>query len=391
MSQVRRPQFSHAVSNLHVNSTERTEPFPPRKAGARSSWLGPLVLLIAAGLLVWALKTVLLFFAIVFLLAIVLNPVVSFLERKGLKRLFGVLLVLLVGAGVLAVALFFLIPTLLDQIVGLLTQVPQLWIHLRSRLETLGQNYPEIQQAVLPKIDKMVSSIGAQPGNLVRIVVQSAFEVVGGVLGIIFGVLAVTYALLDPEPLVFCYLALVPDRHREGARRTLVRLMAQMSAWARGVVINGIVMGLSEGIALALIGVQPAYVFGVIAFLGEFVPMIGPIFASIPALLVALSLGFSKFVAALAAILVIQQVEENLLVPVIFGREMSLHPVSILFFTMAMGTLFGLAGAVLAVPAAAFFKIVVEEFYLGQRPHDRAPTEALAKRIVRPKADHQPK
>jgi predicted PurR-regulated permease PerM len=348
-----------------------------------------LALLVAAGLLVWALKAVLLFFAIVFLLAIVLNPMVAFLERKGLKRGFGVALLLLTGASALVLALLFLIPTLLDQVGDLLDQVPRRWVRLRSLVATLGYRYPEIQH-VLRDVDKVVNGIGEQPGQLTRILVQSAFNLVGGVLGIVFGALALTFVLLEPEPLVACYLALVPDRHREGARRTLVRLMAHMAAWARGVVINGLAMGVSTGVALALIGVQPAFIFGVIAFLGEFVPIIGPILGSVPALLVALSLGLGKFAAALAAFLVIQQVEQNLPVPFIFGQEMNLHPVSIPFFTMAMGSLFGLAGMVLAVPAAAFFKIALEEFYLGQRAQSQPPIEAEAKRIVRPRAG-QPK
>ena len=96
----------------------------------------------------------------------------------------------------------------------------------------------------------------------------------------------------------------------------------------------------------------------------------------------------TKFWLALAAILFVQQVEVNFLVPYILGKEMRLNPVLILFFTVAMGWLFGLAGAILALPAAALTKIVIEEFYLRPREVDYAPLERDADRIVRTESAH---
>ena len=137
------------------------------------------------------------------------------------------------------------------------------------------------------------------------------------------------------------------------------------------------------GQVAGLLGVQPAFVFGVLAFFGEFLPNIGPVLVAFPVLFVALGISVSKFWLALAAILFVQQIEVNFLVPFILGKQMRLNPVLILFFTVAMGWLFGLAGAILALPAAALTKIVIEEFYLRPRRIDYAPLEREADRIVR--------
>ncbi len=107
--------------------------------------------------------------------------------------------------------------------------------------------------------------------------------------------------------------------------------------------------------------------FGVFAFLGEFLPNIGAFLVAIPILFVALSLGATKFWLALLIIVIVYQVELNLLVPVVLGKEMHLHPVNILFSTLAMASLFGILGAILAVPAAALVQIIVDEFYLKSR------------------------
>ncbi|PYL60121.1 MAG: hypothetical protein DMF24_11150 [Verrucomicrobia bacterium] len=211
-----------------------------------------------------------------------------------------------------------------------------------------------------------------------RGVAAHAIGLVGGVASFVFAILLLVFVLASPRPLVAAYLALAPDRYREQAHRTLARLMRQMTAWARGVAINGIITGLSIGVSLWLIGVQPALIFGVFAFLGEFLPTIGAFLVSIPILLVALSMGATKFWLALLVIVIVYQVELNVLVPGVLGKEMRLHPVNILFFTLATATMFGLLGVFLAVPAAALVQIVIDEFYLQPRKPDYTALDTRA-------------
>jgi putative permease len=344
-------------------------------------WLGLLVLLILAAFLIWTLKSILLLFAVVFLVAMVLNPIVAFLQRKGMNRGLAVALLGLAFVALFALALSFLIPPFLSQVDDLIRQTPDAWRRVQAQVLAFGQRYPSIQQSI-PEADKVMNTLGARAGDLLRLLFNSSFRIVGGLFGSILAVLLLVFVLADPQPLVARLLTLVPEQHREPSRRTVLRLTQQMAAWARGVVINGTISAVTTGLLLWFIGVQPVVVFGFIAFLGEFVPMIGPVLTSIPALFVALSLGFDKFGLALLAVLFVQQVETNVLVPFILGKSMELNPVSILFFTLAMSSLFGLTGAVLAVPAAALFKIVIEEFYLRHQALNQDQIQAQAKQII---------
>jgi putative permease len=344
-------------------------------------WLGLLVLLISAALLAWALKSILLLFAVVFLVAMVLNPIVAFLQRRRIHRGLAVALLALALVAVFALALSFLIPPLLTQVDELIRQTPKAWNRVQAQVQAFGQRYPSIQQAI-PEADKVLDTVGARAGDLLGLLYKSSFRIVGGLFGSVFAVLLLAFVLINPQPLVVRFLTLVPDHYREASRRTLLRLTQQMAAWARGVVINGTISAVTTGLLLWFIGVQPALVFGFIAFLGEFVPMIGPVLTSIPALFVALSMGVDKFGLALLVVLFVQQVETNVLVPFILGKSMELNPVSILFFTLAMSSLFGLTGAVLAVPAAALFKIVIEEFYLRHRLLNENQIKSQATQII---------
>ena len=344
-------------------------------------WLGLIVLFAVLAILVWALESVLLLFAVVFLIAMVLNPLVAALEKRGLKRVLAVALLLLAALAVVALMLFLVVLPLLDQIGELARRAPEYAGRLRAHFDAFAQRYPVLQQAI-PPVDQIANTSGAQATGVATFLLRSTFGIAGGVLAAAVAVLLLVFVLSNPQPLVRAYLELVPDRHRESARRSLVRLLVQMKAWAKGVAINGTITGISTGLLMWWVGVQPALVFGALTFLGEFIPNIGPVIMAIPALFVAASMGASTFGLALLAILFVQQVETNLLVPFILGKEMQLNPVSILFFSVAMASLFGLAGAILAVPAAALTKIVLEEFYLRPRGRDRAAIDAQAREIV---------
>ena len=345
------------------------------------------VIVIAGWLLLHALVPVLLLFGIVILLAMVLNPLVVALERRRVPRPIGAALVLIALATIAVLVVAVAVPTFTNELQSLIQRLPGAWQSIRGQIADFAGRYPALQNA-LPQADQIATTVGNQAGTMANVLLRSTLGVVGGVFVFVFSLLVLIFVLANPNPLVTGYLALIPDRHRDKAQRTLIRMMDQMTAWARGVAINGVITGASTGILLWAVGVQPAFVFGVLAFFGEFLPNIGPVLVAFPVLFVALSISLTKFWLALAAILFVQQIEVNFLVPYILGREMRLNPVMILFFTVAMGWLFGLAGAILALPAAALTKIAIEEFYLRPRRVDYAPLEREAGRIVRSETPH---
>src|SRR5437870_11918212 len=343
--------------------------------------VGLVFLLVIVWFMLRSLQPVVLLFAIIFLLAMVLNPIVVWLQKHHVPRLASVILLMLTLVAVTGTIMLFAIPPLARQSQELVQSAPKVWQGIRTRIESLTQNYPAVREA-LPRSDEIAGRVGAAAGTLGNIVLRSPIGLVGGLVSAVFAVLLLIFVLANPRPLVAAYLALAPDRYREQAQRTLARLMRQMIAWARGVAINGMITGLSIGVLLWLIGVQPALIFGVFAFLGEFLPNIGAFVVSIPILLVALSLGATKFWLALLVIVIVYQVELNVLVPGVLGKEMRLHPVNILFFTLATATLFGLLGVFLAVPAAALVQIVIDEFYLQPRKVDYAALHREAAALV---------
>jgi predicted PurR-regulated permease PerM len=328
-----------------------------------------------------SLEPVILLFALIFLLAMVLNPIVVWLQKHRIPRFVSVILLVLALLAITTTVVVFAIPPLAKQSQEMVRNAPRVWQGVRGRIESLTKNYPSVRQA-LPRTDEIAGKVGASAGTVGNILLRSTLGLVGGAASFVFAILLLVFVLASPRPLVAAYLALAPDRYRAQAHRTLARLMRQMTAWARGVAINGVITGVSIGVLLWLIGVQPALMFGVFAFLGEFLPNIGAFLVAIPILLVALSLGATKFWLALGVIVLVYQVELNVLVPGVLGKEMRLHPVNILFFTLATATMFGLLGVFIAVPAAALAQIVIDEFYLQPRKPDYAALDKEAAALV---------
>ena len=356
----------------------------PLSYGDLRRFFGMALFVAATYVLVREAAGVLVLFGMVIVLALLLNPLVAMLEKRGCKRALAVVLIMLSLLGTVAGATALVVPPILDEVNGLAERAPTLWKSIEQQSQALEQRYPALDR-YMPELDRLGDTKILDPKQLTGYV-QRALSYTFGALGALFAgliaLLLLVFTLLNPKPLVAGALLAVPERHRQTATRVLARFQVQVTAWARATLLTGVLTGVSIGILMHLIGVKPALVFGVLAFFGEFVPNVGPLIASAPALFVALGEGTNKFGLALAAILFVQQVESNLLIPLIMGRSMELHPVTIIFFALVMAAFLGVIGAIVAVPTAALAKILFDEFYLLPQKAAQAAAEKDAGDIV---------
>ena len=173
-------------------------------------------LLIVLWLIVRALEPVILLFALVFLLAMVLNPIVVWLGKHRFPRFVSVILLMLALIAVTTTIIVFAIPPLARQTQELVRSAPTVWHGIRARIESLTQNYPTVRDA-LPRTDEIASKVGGAAGTVGNILLRSTLGLVGGVASFVFAVLLLVFALANPRPLVAAYLALAPDRYRAQA------------------------------------------------------------------------------------------------------------------------------------------------------------------------------
>jgi predicted PurR-regulated permease PerM len=339
---------------------------------AQSLWrtLGRTVLL-AAGVLVglWFLHTAsgaLVLFATAFILAIPLNAAVTWLEVHRVPRWGGIPLVLVSVLAALALIGWLIVPRLVNEIRTLADEAPTYAERLDAGLSDLLGPVPGIEgedvdpsrlvQDALPSVGDAIGRIGA--------VSLSVFGALA--IGIVL-ISVILFALISPRPLLRAYLEIFPPTARDRAERAFTQGAIGVVGWIRSNLIVGSIEAVVVGIVLGLLGVPGAIVWAALAFFAELIPRIGIYLMAVPPVLV--SLAVDPLLAAAVAVfyLVMSQVAGNVLSPALRAKTMNLHPVALMFMVLALASLFGLVGALIATPLTAFAKGFYTEFYLGRR------------------------
>jgi len=349
-------------------------PFLPAVT-ARQVFRGTLVV-VGVGVGVWLLyvnsvAVFSLFLAMV--LSTAISPAVAWLRRRGLPSGAGVgllylgLLVLIVGIVVLVVPLITVEgPKIAAAFTSLYSAgLAQLRLSPSPLLRQVASQFPETLQLVLPS-GAGTDSLSAVTGLL------TSLGLVGNVLFIGVAVLVLAfYWTLDRDRLMRWALLFVPMVHRDPVRELFEASEAKVGAYIRGVaLLCGIVGALALG-AYWLIGLPNALLLGLLAGLLEAVPVVGPILGALPAIAVALTGQPGQLVWVLVATGAIQLVENTFLAPRVMGHTVGVNPVVILLSIAAFSTLFGLPGALMAIPIAAVIQLLLDQFVLGPAATDK--------------------
>ena len=317
--------------------------------------------LVLAVATVWLLRMPIQFFIIATLIALALSHPVNWLERRRVPRIVAVIGMLGVVIGAIAVLAGVFVPPLTRQAADLFDNLPTYWKDLQHRLQELTVRYPWIQQRI-SELD-ITRQTTRRLEEFLAAGWQVAVGVAGGIVLTVLLVITVAFMLSNPRPLVRGILSVVPEPWDERARQIGALVGDRIRAWLRGLVILGSIVGIMVGVGLWALGVPYAVLFGVLAGLLEMVPTVGPVLSALPPVLVAVAGEPIKALYVVLLFILVQQVENTLLVPFVMRRQLQLHPVSTIFGFIALGTLFGLFGAIVAVPTVAILKVLYDELY----------------------------
>jgi predicted PurR-regulated permease PerM len=302
---------------------------------------------------------VILMLVVAVLLAVMFDPLVLFLERHHLRRPLGVILIGALLLGLLILFFVVLVPAMSNQVVEVSRQLP----HLE---QTVGQRYP----AAVPYLKRLHGGAPAEVKVwLMRgfIAGKYAIEVV---TALIFVLVVSLYLLLEGRT-VFEWLAdLAPKQRRAKLKQTAVEMSDVVLAYMRGQVITCFICAGWAYLVLLLAGVPAALPLAVIAFFADLLPVVGTIAMTVPAVLLALTLGPGKALLVFGGYMLYHLVESYFIVPRVYGKQMRLSTLTVLLAIMVGGTLQGVAGAILILPFVAAYPIVERLWLRDQLPDD---------------------
>jgi predicted PurR-regulated permease PerM len=328
-----------------------------------------LVLLV---LLARELQTVIVQLLLAILLAAAVTPTVDRLTQLTLmhsrwsKVGRGVIAatVSLGGAVVLILVSVAVLSTAVPDLAGLADNLPVYAERVRRAIdETLAAN-PELAARVsgaLPSLsDLAVGATGilTQAPRLVSV----ATGIFSSLLHVVFTLFLALYLTIDGDRVRRYTIAFLPFGRQTQALELTERIGVRLGAWARGEALLGAIIGGLTWIGAMLIGLPYAAALALIAGIGELVPTLGPIIAAIPLIAVGLLSSPTQGLLALILAILVQQLENNLIVPRVMSHAVDLHPVVVMLAILAGGELLGIPGALLAVPMVASIAVVVDEF-----------------------------
>ena len=362
-----------------------------------------LVMILIVGLLLWTARGALPAFFIGLALVFVLDPIVTFLADHGVPRWAGVIVAYIAVVVLIWALIAYALPPISRQGSEFIEQLPQLGAAVGTFERGLEDWYAglPLPADVRSAVDAQMAASGQAVADFVRGLLAPTLNALLRAATFILGLVVVPvwlfFVLKDRERFSRSVAGALPPSWRPDAENLLTLLGRVGGRWVRGQLLLGgsVFMATVIGLTiLTLIGFsefgQFMLVLALIAGILEWFPILGPIIAAVPAVLIGLSISFPAALAAAVLYTAIQQLENNILVPKVMGDAIELHPAVMILALVVGGALFGIGGAILAAPVVAagrdLYRYGFHRFG-GQPP---APSLGLALHGVRPPPPEDP-
>jgi predicted PurR-regulated permease PerM len=299
---------------------------------------------------------------ITIVLSLPLEAAASAVQRRGLPRAVGALVALVAILGAVAGILFLAIPPFADELQRLADQLPALIDRLRERLgQTVGAEPAHSGQS----LQRSVQNVIDRPQGLLGPIAQIGMGIAGAAATIILVLVGAFYIAVNPRPLVDGVLRMFPPERRVWVDEALQDIRSSWVGWLYGVLADMAVTGVLLYIGLTLVGLDYALVFAVFSALCVVVPYFGSVAGGIPPVLFALAeKSATAALITLGVYLLVQQIEGNVIIPIVMARAVNLHPAVVLVGVVLVGNLLGFVGLFVAVPIISATIVLVRELWV---------------------------
>jgi predicted PurR-regulated permease PerM len=340
---------------------------------------------IVLALVLWMARDAVRPFIVGLLVVYLLDPPVRALARRGVPRILAILVVYVVAIVAIVEFLNLTLRPLVNEAAQFVEDFPALMEQFDEQLRRLAEFYagldlpPALREYIDAAIEALTTGESSFNPAFLLPIVTGASSFLGGIFGYFLIPVWAFYLLKDRVRLLNSFDRALPSSWRPDVWATLRIVERVFGQWVRGQLLLGLTVGVMTFLGLMFLSYTVDPIFGryavllsVIAGILELLPVIGPIIAAVPAILLAATAGLEAVVAAFFLYLAVQQLENYLLVPKIQGDAVQLHPAIVLFALIIGGSLAGLLGAILALPVTAAARDVVRYLFRRLSPAEEA-------------------
>lgn len=303
---------------------------------------------------IYLLKDIITILVVVFIISIALEPFVNKLADQGVPKGLSVIVLYLALIICLGLFVYFVIPPVVSQLKEFTLNLP----YSADKISQLDLSN------TTSTINQIINSFSLKASSITSGLFNTIISLFGGVVSAITVFVLTYYTIVDSDSLRKIFTRFIPVEKRDKLTTTLKRVSEKLGDWFQGQLSLMLIIGLLDGIALWALGIEFSLTLGILSGLLEVIPVIGPIVSAVAVVFVAFitAAPIWKILIAVLIYVIVQQLENNILVPKIMQKAVGLSPIVVILAILIGNKLFGIGGAILAVPVAAGIQVFIEEY-----------------------------
>ena len=300
-----------------------------------------------------------LFVSLIFASAV--DPWVDWMQSKKIPRGLGIIFIYLIMFGVVGAVVVAIIPPIIEQINELLVNFPMIFEKVISGFQYL-RDY-SIEHGILDSVKDNFGSLSGNLQNAAGGVFSTVSGIFGGIISFFFVLIMTFYMVVEENALKKVVWSVAPKKHQIYIMKLVNRMQKKIGLWLRGQLILSLIIFTLTYVALLILGVEYALVLALIAGLTEFVPYLGPLLASVPAVFLAYTQDPVLAIFVLVLYYVIQLVENNIIVPKLMQKVIGLNPIISIAVLLIGFKVAGVVGAILSIPVATAISVFFYDLF----------------------------
>lgn len=335
------------------------KPAPPQLITISTSTFLKIIGITAVILLLWVLREIVAIVFLAILLAALIDPFADWFAKRHIPRGLSVIIVYAVLAMIVTLVSLLLVPAFATQGKALIDSFPGVY---SQAVETVGElQVLSAQYGLEQYVEEATTSFKEWLDNQAGSLFSTAQGVVKGVAGTFIVLVLTFYLVVEEDSAKRFFKHLAPARYRPFLSQLAHKLQLKIGAWLRGQLLLGLIVGTLVYIGLSILGVEYALLLAIIAGLFEIIPYVGPVASLIPAVIIGFGQSLITGLFVLVIYFLVQQIENNVLVPKIMQKVTGLNPIVSILALLIGIKLGGLIGAIIAIPVATMGAVLIQE------------------------------
>ncbi|OGZ26922.1 MAG: hypothetical protein A2365_02190 [Candidatus Nealsonbacteria bacterium RIFOXYB1_FULL_40_15] len=300
-------------------------------------------LAIVAFYVLFSIRQILIWFIFALTISLLFNPAINFLNKKKVPRSLAVIFVYVGVFGLLSILIYLVVPIFIDEIQKFIEFLPQYFEKIAPPLTGLGFEVFENAETFLTALEETLRSMSKN-------IFSALFAVFGGVFSTLFVIVMAIFLSMEERGVEKALILMFPKEYESKVMDVWQKCQKKVSGWFGGRLLGCLFVGVASYIAFLIFGVRYPFTLGLFSGVFNFVPYIGPLFTGIVVFLLVFPVSAIKGILVILTLVVIQQIENNILSPIIMKKLVGLPPVLVLLALVVGGDMWGFLGAILAIP-----------------------------------------